>query len=46
MLSVPGILVCIQEKFTRKGPLAPAFSIAYSSTITGWILFKFGICMQ
>ena len=26
--------------------LAPAFSIAYSSATTGWILFKCSTCMQ
>ena len=39
-------LVCTQEKFIRKGPLAPTFSIAYGSATTGWIHFKFGTCKQ
>ena len=35
-----GVLVCMQEKFMRKGPLAllaPAFYIAYSSETTGLV---------
>ena len=44
-LSIPaGCLFVFREE--RVGPPAPTFSVAYSSAITGQILFKFNICMQ